>query len=79
MTHKSLEERASRIAIVSSGDEAKDREEIMQAALHQSRMEENICPNGCQQMIFLDAHTRKCEACGFTGWSNVPLDGAKLA
>ena len=76
---KNLEERASQIAIISSGNSEKDQAEIMQAALHQSRMGENVCPNGCQQMIFLDVHTRKCEACGFVGFSNVAFDGAKRA
>jgi hypothetical protein len=76
---KSLEDRARNIAVVSSGDPEKDRAEIMQAALHQSRMDENVCPNGCGQMIFLDPYTRKCEACGFVGFSTRAFDGAKTA
>lgn len=79
MTHKSLEERASRIAIPSSGDDAKDQKDLLQAALHQARMDEGICPNGCGPMIWDDAHNQHCEVCHFYGWCNVPYAGAKQA
>jgi hypothetical protein len=79
VSHKSLEERASRIAIPASGDPEADQRELLAAALHQARMEENICPNGCGVMVWKDAHTRHCEVCNFVGWCNVPYDGAKRA
>lgn len=79
MNHKDLAERASRMAIPSSGDDAKDQQELINAALHSTRMEENICPNGCGQMVWDDAHNRHCEVCKFHGWCNVPFDGAKNA
>jgi hypothetical protein len=79
MNHKDLAERASRMAIPSSGDDAKDQQELMAAALHSARMEQNICPNGCGQMIWDDAHNRHCPACKFHGWCNVPFDSAKEA
>jgi hypothetical protein len=76
---RSLEERASRIAIRSSGDPEKDQRDLLDAALHQARMEENICPNGCGPMVWDDPHTRHCETCKFVGWCNVPYSGAKPA
>jgi len=79
MNHKDLAERASRMAIPSSGDDAKDQQELLAAALHQARMEENICPNGCGPMTWDDPNTRHCPACNFQGWCNVPYDGAKRA
>jgi rubrerythrin len=72
MSHKSLEERASRIAIVSSGEPEKDQRELLQAAQHQARMEENICPNGCGPMEWDDPNTRHCPICSFVGWCNAP-------
>ena len=67
----------SRIAIPSSDDPEKDQAEIRDAAIHQARMEENICPNGCDSMVWDDPNTRHCPKCGFVGWCNVPFDGAK--
>jgi hypothetical protein len=79
VNHKDLAERASRMAIPSSGDDAKDQQELLAAALHQARMEENICPNGCGPMTWDDPQNRHCEVCHFHGWCNVPYDGAKRA
>jgi hypothetical protein len=45
MSHKDLAERASRMAIPSSGDDAADQNALLDAALHQARMDENVCPN----------------------------------
>lgn len=75
--HRDLAERASKLAVPSSGDDAADQAALMDAALHQARMDENVCPNGCGQMTWDDPHTRHCEVCKFVGWCNVPFDGAK--
>ena len=65
------------MAIVSSGDPVKDQQQLLQAALHQSRMEQNICPNGCGQMVWDDPHTQHCDVCGFVGFCGEPYAGAK--
>ena len=64
MNHKDLAERASRMAILSSGDDAADQKALLDAALHEARMDENICPNGCGPMVWDDPN--KC---------NVPYSG----
>jgi hypothetical protein len=61
-----------RLGIVSSGDPEQDARELERAELHQSRMDANICPNGCGQMAYDDPHTRSCKACGFVGWCSAP-------
>jgi rubrerythrin len=75
ITRKDLQERASRMAIVSSGDAEKDQKDLIGAALHSARMDENICPNGCGQMIWDDAYNRHCPMCDFHGYCNVPYAG----
>ena len=65
------------MAIPSSGDPEKDQADIRDAAQHQARMEENICPNGCAAMIWDDPHTRHCPECGFVGWCNVAFSGSE--
>lgn len=67
------------MAIRSSGDPKKDQQELLQAALHSARMEENICPNGCGPMVWDDPHNRHCPVCKFAGWCNVPYVGSKQA
>jgi hypothetical protein len=62
----------NQIAIVSSGDPEKDALELAAAQLHQSRMQANICPNGCGAMFWDDPHTRHCPVCQFVGWCNTP-------
>jgi rubrerythrin len=79
MSHKDLTERASRMAIPSSGDDAADQKALLDAALHQARMDENICPNGCGPMVWDDPNNRHCPVCNFHGWCNVPYSGAKQA
>ena len=74
---KSLEERAARLAIPSSGDPEKDRAELLNAALHQARMAENCCPNGCGSMVWDDPYNRHCPACNFAAWCNLPFDGVR--
>jgi hypothetical protein len=59
-----------KIAIVSTGNAAKDLLLLEKATLHQNRMDANICPNGCGEMIWDDAHSRHCPSCKFVGWSN---------
>jgi hypothetical protein len=60
------------IAIVSSGDPEKDAAEIASAEQHKSRMDANICPNGCGPMVWDDPHTRHCPKCNFVGWCSTP-------
>jgi hypothetical protein len=60
------------MAMPSSGDPEKDRQELEQAYVHRDRMEANICPNGCGPMVWDDPHTRHCPVCKFVGWCNKP-------
>lgn len=62
-----------RIAIPTSGDAEKDQRDIEAFELHQERMDKNICPNGCAEMIFDDPHNRHCPVCNFHGWQNTPI------
>jgi len=59
-------------AIPSTGDPERDRIELERAHLHQSRMEINICPNGCGPMVLDDPHMRHCPVCKFVGWCSTP-------
>jgi hypothetical protein len=65
-------DKRDRIAIPMSDDPEKDRRELEAAYLHQSRMEANICPNGCGPMVWDDPHNRHCPKCNFSGWCNAP-------
>lgn len=67
------------MAMPSTCDPERDQQELLWAALHQARMEENICPNGCGPMEWDDPNTRHCPICSFVGWCNVPYAGAKRA
>lgn len=60
------------VAMISSGDPDKDRAELERFQLQDSRMEANICPNGCGPMVWDDPHTRHCPKCKFVGWCNTP-------
>lgn len=64
----------SEIAFVSTGDAAEDENLAERYRLHESRMQENICPNGCGPMNWIDAHNRDCQKCGFAGFSTKPFD-----
>lgn len=65
MTEEDIAERMSRIAIVSSGDPEKDRRELREAAIHQIRIDQDLCPNGCGHMIWDDPHNSHCPICHF--------------
>lgn len=64
----------SEIAFISTGDADKDQKIGERFALHESRMQENVCPNGCAQMVWDDAHNRHCPTCGFAGFSTKLFD-----
>lgn len=57
-----------------SGNAAEDEEFARRFQLHTERMQNNICPNGCTQMNWIDAHNRECPKCGFAGFSTKPYD-----
>lgn len=63
-----------RLAIPSSGNDAEDERRMRQFLLHHERMQQNICPNGCGTMNWIDAHNRQCAACGFAGFSTRAFD-----
>jgi hypothetical protein len=60
------------IAMPTTGDPERDRAELARAEMHASRMDANICPNGCGPMAWDDPHTRHCPICNFIGWCNRP-------
>lgn len=57
----------SEIAFPSTGDPQQDAELLDRYELHDRRMKQNICPNGCGQMTITDAFNRDCPTCGFHG------------
>ena len=61
------------IAFVSTGDAAKDDAIAEEFILHEKRLIEGICPNGCGPMVNSDAHNRDCPVCKFHQWSNAPI------
>jgi hypothetical protein len=62
------------IAFPSTGDAAEDQKIADNFHLHSARMAENICPNGCGQMNWIDPHNRTCPSCGFAGFSTRAYD-----
>ena len=58
----------------STGDAERDEDIARQFVLHSERMQMNVCPNGCGQMTWIDAHNRECTGCGFQGFSTKPFD-----
>lgn len=58
----------------SSGDPEQDEKTAQAFALHTARMQENVCPNGCATMVWIDAHNGECKVCGFAGFSTTPYD-----
>ena len=64
----------SEYAFLSTGDEEKDLEIARRIDLHNNRMAQNICPNGCGQMIYDDPHNRHCPKCNFSVFSTTPFD-----
>ena len=65
---------ADEISFPSTGNDADDEEFVRKFRLHSERMAENICPNGCGQMIWDDPHNRHCPICDFGGFSTKPYD-----
>jgi len=61
-------------AFPTTGDSEKDDEIARGFKLRQSRMNNNVCPNGCAQMKWIDAYNRECGICGFSGFSTKPFD-----
>ena len=61
------------LMIPTSGDPQKDQEDLALVYLHNSRIEANICPNGCGPMVFDDPHNKHCEACGFAYFCSSPF------
>ena len=61
------------LAVASSGDPEKDAEAIADHIRSSERMEDGVCPNGCAQLVQLDAFSRECPVCKFVGYQNTPL------
>jgi hypothetical protein len=61
-------------SFVSSGNAAEDERIAQEFELHRERMDNNVCPNGCAVMKWIDAHNRECPKCGFAGFSTKPYD-----
>lgn len=61
------------IAIPTSGDDTKDQEEFARFRVHDSRIEANICPNGCGAMVCDDPYSRHCPTCNFVLFTNTPF------
>lgn len=61
-------------AFPSTGNAEEDEKFAQRFELHSARMQENICPNGCGKMNWIDAHSRECPVCRFAGFSTKPYD-----
>lgn len=57
----------------SSGNAEQDEATAEDIIRTEARLEDNVCPNGCAQMNFLNDHERECPVCHFSQWSNVAL------
>lgn len=57
----------------STGDAAKDAQQIDAFVRREKLLIEGICPNGCGPMTMLAVNERECPACGFRQWSSAPL------
>jgi hypothetical protein len=64
--------KSGNIAMVSTGDPARDRRELAQAALHQSRIDAGMCPNGCGLMSWDTLYDAHCDVCKFILFTNTP-------
>jgi len=62
------------IGIPSTGDPERDRQEAERAVLHEKRLIEGVCPNGCRggRLANLDPWRRRCPKCGFRQGMNRP-------
>jgi hypothetical protein len=58
----------------SSGSSDEDERIARRFELHSARMQLNVCPNGCAEMIWDDPHNRHCPKCNFSGFSTKPYD-----
>ena len=63
----------SNIAFVSTGDPAEDRKIAEEYDLHDRRIAEGMCPNGCGPMNRTDpdGYSAQCPKCFFVGQANV--------
>jgi len=63
----------SNIAILSTGDAEEDKRQLEQAVIHDQRMNQGICPNGCAELVWSDEGYRgNCPKCNFMLSTNVP-------
>lgn len=54
------------IAMPSSGDPEKDKEELARFIKSSERIEDGVCPNGCALMVRENDHTQSCPVCNFS-------------
>lgn len=52
-------------AFISSGNDQTDKEVAERFIMHSARLDDNVCPNGCAQLIRIDSNNRECPACHF--------------
>lgn len=62
----------SSIAIVSTGDDEKDRDELARAQTFSDRIDEGICPNGCAELEWSTPNKGECPVCHFLLSTGVP-------
>lgn len=61
------------IAIISTGDDEKDREEIARAETFSERIDAGLCPNACAELEFRTSPFEgDCPVCKFHLSTNVP-------
>jgi hypothetical protein len=63
----------SNFAFPSTGDAEQDRKLAEDFNRSQSRLDDNVCPNGCSRMVFDNPFERHCPVCSFSQYSNAPL------
>jgi hypothetical protein len=59
-------------AIISSASQ-KDRKDLERFAEQEARIQKNICPNNCGEMVIDDPHNRHCPKCNFSQFSSKPI------
>lgn len=50
----------SELSIISTGNEEVDQRRLAAAQLHEDRMNEGICPNGCAELEWETQHKGSC-------------------
>jgi hypothetical protein len=60
------------VAIISTGDPEKDREQIERSELFVARTDEGLCPNGCAELEWETQFSADCPVCHFHLGTNVP-------